>query len=224
MAEERTLGLASAQTKPVEDLSKEELQRRLEETRNAITHTVTEIKETVANQVQTVKESLDWREQVKKRPAIWSAGAMGLGFLAGYGIAAVVKRDRHSYREAIEYYGAEARSYAAEPVLGRQSRIEPEAPTVSENGYEKETDPGVFKRLANSEVYHRVRNEAGSVGEALIQELGKTAKMLVIPAVINSIRAFLGVDGTSQKQETTSDKHRSTERSGYRPVLERNQS
>ena len=63
MAEERTLGLARAQELTDEEPSKEELQRRLDHTRDSISQTVTEIKETVANKVQAVKNTLDWREQ-----------------------------------------------------------------------------------------------------------------------------------------------------------------
>src|SRR5215813_11269088 len=91
MAEERALGLARAQEQSTGEPSKEELQRRMGQARDSITNTVTEIKETVANQVQAVKDTLDWREQFKKRPVAWSIGAMGVGFLVGYGLAAMVK-------------------------------------------------------------------------------------------------------------------------------------
>src|SRR6478736_9833246 len=93
MAEERTIGLARAQEQIGEEPSKQELQRRLDEARDSISHTVTEIKESVASQVQAVKETLDWREQFKKRPVAWSAGALGVGFVVGYSLAAVVKGD-----------------------------------------------------------------------------------------------------------------------------------
>src|SRR6266566_1274871 len=97
MAEERTLGLARAPEQAAEDLSKEELQRRMDEVRDSISHTVTEIKENVANQYQAVKDTLDWREQFKKRPVAWSAGALGFGFLLGYGIAATIKGDGNGH-------------------------------------------------------------------------------------------------------------------------------
>ena len=58
--------------------------------RDSISNTVTEIKETVANQVQAVKDTLDWREQFKRRPVVWSVGALGVGFLLGYRVAAMV--------------------------------------------------------------------------------------------------------------------------------------
>jgi hypothetical protein len=118
MAEERTLGLARAEEPMSEEPSKEELQRRLDHTRDSISQTVTEIKETVANQVQAVKDSLDWREQFKKRPVAWSAGAFGVGFLVGCGLASAFSDDDryHSYSAAIDRYSDAEKSYAAQPV------------------------------------------------------------------------------------------------------------
>src|ERR1044071_6644300 len=112
MAEERTLGLTRAQDLTAEEPSKQELQRRLDEARDSISHTVTEIKESVANQVQAVKETLDWREQFKKRPVVWSAGAMGVGFLVGYGLAAMVKGDADDDDHASSYGSSYDRYYA----------------------------------------------------------------------------------------------------------------
>src|SRR5215212_3027919 len=119
MAEERTLGLARAQEQTAEEPSKQELQRRLDEARDSISHTVTEIRESVANQVQAVKETLDWREQFRRRPVVWSAGAAGVGFLVGYGLAAIVKSDggESYYASSIDRYADESRSYAAQPIL-----------------------------------------------------------------------------------------------------------
>src|SRR5215468_5141871 len=103
MAEERTLGLVRAQETSAEELSKEELQRRMNQARDSISNTVTEIKETVANQVQAVKDTLDWREQFKRRPVTWSAAALGVGFATGYCIANYVKGDSE---ESKHYAGA----------------------------------------------------------------------------------------------------------------------
>ena len=123
MAEERTLGLARVQDRPTEDPSKEELQRRLDETRDSISQTVTEIKETVANQVKAVKNTLDWREQFKKRPVAWSAGALGVGFCVGYCIANYAKGDeRYRYDSAVDRLAEESRYYAAQPILGKWCR------------------------------------------------------------------------------------------------------
>ena len=73
MAEERYLATARALDPDGDtDATKEELQRRMEEARESITETVSEIKETITNQYQNVRESisqtLDWREQYRRRP------------------------------------------------------------------------------------------------------------------------------------------------------------
>src|SRR5215467_7330562 len=119
MAEERTLGMARAQDYKTGEPSKEELQRRLGEARDSISNTVTEIKETVANQVKAVKDTLDWREQFKKRPVVWSATALGVGFATGYCIANYAKGDRSEYESAIDRYGEESRQYDAQEVVAR---------------------------------------------------------------------------------------------------------
>lgn len=195
MAEERNLGLARAQNVTSEEPSKEELQRRLDVTRDSISQTVTEIKETVANQVQAVKNTLDWREQFKKRPVAWSAGALGVGFLVGYGVAGAFKDDDYDrYSSAIDRYGEESKSYAAQPVLGTAHAAMASERSMgfrSENG-EKDHGPGFFTRVANTQAYERVRDEAANIGNAFVQELGNTAKAVVLPALITSLKNFIG--------------------------------
>src|SRR5918998_694331 len=93
MAEERTLGTARAtETDTVADdeLTKAELQRRMDEARESITQTVSEIKDTVTTQYQNVRESisqsLDWREQYRRRPVEFTIAALGVGLLVGYSV------------------------------------------------------------------------------------------------------------------------------------------
>ena len=236
MAEERTLGLARAQEQASEDLSKEELQRRLDDARDSISHTVTEIKESVESKVQAVKETLDWREQFKKRPVAWSAGALGVGFVVGYSVAALVKSEDDDDLDTRDY-ASPTRSYAAQPVLGEIPNMK--APPLQSdakpaNGHDEASGPGFFQRVTNTAAYERVRQEAGGIGEALIQELSKTAKQLVLPAIITSVKNFIGghLPGGSQTsaQSTNSSgsqaeqsRSRSRSDSNYQPVLERNQ-
>jgi len=221
MAEERTLGLARAHDELAEEPSKEELQRRLGEARDSISSTVTEIKETVANQVQAVKDTLDWREQFKKRPVAWSAGALGVGFCVGYCIANYAKDDeRYRYDSAIDSFGDESRYYAAQPILG-SSATAPQAGmrAKQENGHD--TGPGFFQKVASSHAFERVRDEAGSLGDAVVQEISKTAKTVVIPALIMSLRNFIG-DHLPNAQKLPQQEARSG--AGYQPSLERNPS
>lgn len=140
MAEDRNLATARA-TADDDDMTKAELQRRMEQARETITQTVTEIKDTVTNQYQSVREtiteSLDWREQFRKRPVAWSVGALSVGFLTGYCVAANLKgdggsRDDYPSYEETDIWNvgtpmaaprsraevAPSRSYAAQSVAG----------------------------------------------------------------------------------------------------------
>jgi hypothetical protein len=107
MAEERNLGVARAADSDDTDSTKAELQRRMEEARESITQTVTEIKDTVANQYQavrdTVTEALDWREQYRKRPVAFSIGALSAGFILGYTVAGTFKEDDADYHDEDDY-------------------------------------------------------------------------------------------------------------------------
>jgi len=211
MAEERTLGLARAQDLTTEEPSKEELQRRLGEARDSITNTVSEIKETVANQVQAVKDTLDWREQFKKRPVVWSAAALGAGFCTGYCIANYVKGDEREYHSAIDRYGEETRHYATQGIASNAPMTAP-VHVKQGNGTLHDTGPNFFQKLTNTQAFDRVKNEAGNIGDAFVQELSKTAKTVVLPALITSLRNFIG------DHLPNAD----TKKQSYQPSLERN--
>ncbi|HVF57799.1 MAG TPA: hypothetical protein VM934_16725 [Pyrinomonadaceae bacterium] len=140
MAEERNVGLARApEPQSDDDATKAELQRRMEEARENITQTVTEIKETVATQYQQVREtisdSLDWREQYRRRPLPFTIGAMGVGLILGYNVGGVFKGgdDDEDYDDdafdRIESGFEESvpRAYAAQAITG--------APSGSSNAY-----------------------------------------------------------------------------------------
>jgi len=222
MAEEGTLGLARAHEPPADDFSKEDLQRRLDVARDSISHTVTEIKETVANQVQAVKETLDWREQFKKRPVAWSVGALGVGFAVGYCVAATVKGDGNGKdRDVRRYLPTESpRSYAAQAVIGGAGNLHTQSP---ENNSE-ESGPGILERLTTTPAYDRVRSEVGGIGNAFLDELSKTAKSVLVPALIKSIGDFLGGHQTAAVSPTSmrnqSSKPQTSGDVGYRPVRE----
>src|ERR671933_546378 len=129
MAEERNLGLARAAESDDTDTTKAELQRRMEEARESITQTVTEIKDTVTNQYYAVKdtvtEALDWREQFRKRPVVFSVGALSAGFILGYAVAGTFAGDGEDYEtedypsyeesDAFSTTGAQPAKLAAAP-------------------------------------------------------------------------------------------------------------
>ena len=218
MAEDRTLGLARAQEQTTDEPSKEELQRRLDQARGSITNTVSEIKETVANQVQAVKDTLDWREQFKKRPVVWSAAALGVGFCTGYCIANYVKGDKGDYYAAIDRYGEESRNYAAQELVSSAAAAAPAGVHAKQGNGTHDTGPNFFQKIANTPAFGRVKDEAGNIGDAVVQELSKTAKTVVIPALITSLRNFIG------DHLPNADKRTEQRSASYQPSLERNPS
>jgi len=220
MAEERTLGLARAPEHPAEELSKEELQRRMEEARDSISHTVTEIKETVATQYQAVKDTLDWREQFKKRPLAWTAGSVGVGFLVGYGIAAVVKGESNGQNQSYDAFSAGTHAYTSQPVLGEPASMRSRATAESQK-------EGLLERFKTTPVYDRMKNEVGDFGNAVLDEVSKTAKTVVLPALIKSLKDFIGgylpASDKAPSMSTRNEPNRTSSRSdsSYQPALER---
>ena len=218
MAEERTLGVARAEDYTTEEPSKEELQRRLGVARDSITSTVSEIKDTVANQVQAVKDTLDWREQFKRRPVAWSAAAMGVGFCTGYCIAGYVKGDSNDYESAIDRYGEESRQYAPQNFVSSAAMAAPAGIHAKQGNGTHDSGPNFFQKVANTPAFEKVKNEAGNIGDAVVQELSNTAKTVVLPALITSLRNFIGdyLPNAEKRQEQRT--------ANYQPSLDRNPS
>ncbi len=190
MAEEGTLGMVRAQDTG-DDFSKAELQRRMDEARESITQTVTEIKDNVVQQYETVKETisetLDWREQVKKRPVAWVAGAAGVGFLTGYAITSMVKGEDYGryadYKEQLgyDYPPATPRAYAAQSAAESGS-----SQSEADNG------PGFLERIQETPAFDRIKTEAATIGNDLVSEVSKTAKELLVPAAVAFVQNWLG--------------------------------
>ncbi len=196
MAEERTVGLARAPQRAPETESKEELQRRMGLARDSISHTVTEIKETVAHQVQAVKDTLDWREQFKKRPWAWSAGALGVGFVAGYSLAGAFKRDDDRFVSSYEYSSAgyPLASTTGAPrreVVGPPSAASAESP---EGPGLVERFPGLVERFKESAAFESLGKEVSSLGGKLLDELSTTAHQVLLPFLIGKVKEYVGLD------------------------------
>lgn len=167
----------------------------MEEARDSITNTVTEIKENVAQQYETVKDALDWREHFKKAPLAWSLGAAGVGFFVGYGIAAAVAGDEY---DKIHYSSSAAHSLSASPALSQRDFAQ-RAPSESfsaapakTNG--KDEGPGLLERFKDTSAYERLSKEAGTLGDRLVEELSITAQQVVLPALLKKIKTWIGVD------------------------------
>jgi hypothetical protein len=194
MAEEGTLGLARTQVTDVE-LSKEDLQRRMDEARESISQTVTEIKDNVVQQYESVKETisetLDWREQFKKRPVAWTAGAVGAGFLTGYCITSMIKGDGHDHVGYQEGYEQARKNYQPRrrPAMLQSSIAESVSAGAAPN--QEDSGPGLMTRIQETQAYDRLKNEASTIGDHLITEVSKTAKELLVPAAVGLIQHWL---------------------------------
>jgi hypothetical protein len=68
--------------------TKEALQREMEATRDSMAETVNDIKNTVTEQYEAVKETvggvMNFREKFQEEPLVWSLGALSAGFALGF--------------------------------------------------------------------------------------------------------------------------------------------
>ncbi len=168
MAEERNVGLARATESAGDDdvdQTKAALQRRMEEARESITQTVTEIKDTVVTQYQQVKENisdtLDWREQYKRHTLPFTLTAFAVGTFVGYTVMGAFKGgDDYEEDEAFDRIdagfdrgvkGSSRRAYAAQPVLGGDDYsddVGPETRPSYSSGYQAPTAPQALASYA----------------------------------------------------------------------------
>jgi hypothetical protein len=224
MAEERTLGLARAYDREAdgEEQSKEALQRRMEQARDSITNTVTEIKENVAQQYESVKDALDWREHFKRQPVAWSLGAAGVGFFVGYGLAAAIKGEDEDARSApySSEYSPAARAYA-QPVLGEAGTggASPEsASTTKSNG--EDDGPSMLERFRETSAYEKLSKQAGALGDRLVEELSTTAQQVVLPALLKKVKEWIGLDLSDKTQPQSSLSGQPHSSSTYKPAVD----
>jgi hypothetical protein len=235
----------------------------MEEARDSISQTVSDIKESVTTQYENVRESisqtLDWREQYRRRPVAFSVGALGIGLVVGYSVGGAFGGDDLAarYYDAEGEYdeGAQQRSYAAQAITGgaygstayaptppseasaetasqafergmarqesqparaRSGKQDYDAASESSNvaprpsyssGYEsagataEESDkPGVLARFKETKAYDRLQDELGSLGERAVEELSKTARNVVLPALLGKFKDMIGIDLSTQRE------------------------
>lgn len=239
MAEERNVGLARAPESATADpdVTKEELQRRMEEARESITQTVSEIKESVVNQYQQVRESisdqLDWREQYRRHTVPFTVGAAVGGLALGYAVGGALfggDDESESYDED-DTYDAEgslpaSKSYAAQPILGRAADAErgaaayyqgasthsadfgqqaspaplAEARSLAAQEPEEPKGPSLYERFRETKAYDRLQQEISTLGNRAVEELSKTARAVVLPALLNKVKDMIGIDLSTQRE------------------------
>lgn len=234
MAEERNVGLARAtDATSDEEPSKEDLQRRMEEARESLSQTVNEIKDTVTNQYQNVRENineaLDWREQVRRRPAAFSAGALAAGFIVGYGVAGGLADDRSSRRSYAYDYDEDdsddddtpsSRLYAGQSGLASSSSSGASGygasattsttdymPSYSGSDYteaptSESNKPGLLDRFKETQAFDRLQSEVSSLGDRFVDELSNVARYQVMPALLGKVKELFGIDLSDGGQQS----------------------
>ena len=84
--------------------TKRQLQKQMEQTRESVSETVGEIKETVGTQLAAAKQAvtgvLDYREEFQKEPLVWSLGALSAGFALGYTMGYAHKETRGARKKS----------------------------------------------------------------------------------------------------------------------------
>src|SRR6185295_983196 len=110
------------------------------------------------------------------------------------------------YDSAIDRYNEESKHYTT-----MAAAAQPLMQTRQDNG-KHDTGPSFFQKVAQTPAFERVKDEAGNIGDAIVQELSKTAKSVVLPALITSLRNFIGAHLPNAEKEPV-----------YQPSLERNE-
>ncbi len=91
------------------EVQKRDLERQMEESRGSIAETVTEIKDAVAGEYESIKQGIsdtfDWREQFRKHPIAWMVGGLSVGYVLGNSLAAAYS-DTKGDNQLLSYMGA----------------------------------------------------------------------------------------------------------------------
>ena len=99
---------STSTTANAEDSSKRQLQRQIGRTRESLSETVEEIKETAEQGYASVKETvsgvLDYRHEFQKDPVVWSLGALSAGFALGYTLGFAHKSAKHGKHSQITQF------------------------------------------------------------------------------------------------------------------------
>jgi len=185
---------------------KDEIRRRLEETRESVKEAASEIREAATQGFVSAKDAVadfDWRDEVKKRPVAWSLGALGLGLLAGYAISGAAKR-AHDGEGKRKYEPSEPHANVAHPIIGELHRSATEQPTAPARvEAEKKLAPGTIKESKERGASDRVRQELGSLRDRFIDEVSTIAHQFLLPALIRKIRAAISTNVSDKRTPGT---------------------
>jgi hypothetical protein len=101
---------SAARERTKADPTKRELERQMQRTRESLAETVGEIKETVEQEYQSVRKTvsgvLDYREEFKNEPLVWSLGALSAGFALGYTVGYAHKNTKGGKQSQLAAFGS----------------------------------------------------------------------------------------------------------------------
>jgi hypothetical protein len=176
---------------------KDEIRRRLEETRESVKEAASEIREAATQGFVSVKDAVadfDWRDEVKKRPVAWSLGALGLGLLAGYAISGAAQR-AHDGEGKRRYGPSEPHANAAHPIIGKlHNSATEQSPAPARVEAEKKLAPATIEKSKERGASDRVRQELGSLRDRFIDEVSTIAHQILLPALIRKIRQAISTN------------------------------
>ena len=96
--DEATSARRAKETANDKEPTKRDLERQMDRTRESLAETIGEIKQTVEQEYESAKQTvtgvLDYREQFKNEPLVWSLGALSAGFALGYTVGYAHKNSK----------------------------------------------------------------------------------------------------------------------------------
>jgi hypothetical protein len=179
-----------------EELLKDDIRRRVEAARESVAEAVSEIREAATEKYESIKDAVaecDWRDEVKKHPAAWSLGALGVGLLAGCAVSGAIKRARRRDRRR-GYVPSVPHAYAAQPIIGEHDISADAQHSVPVKVEKQNREPVVVDDVKASVASDHVRRELTSLRGRLIDELSAIAHEVLLPALIRKIREALVAD------------------------------
>ena len=86
-----------------------------------------------------------------------------------------------------------------------RDRLSDNLGTESSKANGKDDGPGLLERFRETSAYERLSQEAGSLGDRLVEELSTTAQQVVLPALLKKVKNWIGLD-LSNKTTSMSNK------------------
>lgn len=193
MAQERSLTKVE-NTSELDDteLTKKELHDRMEQARDSISQTVTEIKETMTNKVEEIGRTLDWREHVKERPMAFTLGALATGFVAGVYLVDMNEPKRGSYKRNSTASSESSPAYS----LAASSGTTKSKPKRVKEG------PGLLEKMMESSAFQHLQVEAKKIGDHLVDEMVAIGTGVLLPAVVSKVREAVSEIVPAEKSST----------------------